>query len=69
MKSGRIKLVDYLLILPLWCLLMLIRFIALMISYPLIKRMGYGVNFKQCIVLSYSALRGAVGLCLALIVK
>ena len=44
--NSHIGLNDYLLVLPLWCLLLLIRFIVLMVSYPLITRMGYGVNFK-----------------------
>lgn len=44
-----------------------IRFGLLFISWPLLKKMGYGLSFKQLILLAYAGLRGAVGLTLALI--
>ena len=37
--------------------------------YPALKRMGYGTNWKEAIVMVWGGLRGAVGLALALIVK
>jgi NhaP-type Na+/H+ or K+/H+ antiporter len=46
----------------------LIRFFLIFISWPLLKKMGYGLSFKQLILLAYAGLRGAVGLTLALIV-
>jgi len=36
--------------------------------YPLMKKIGYGISFKDSIVLWWGGLRGAVGLALALIV-
>lgn len=36
---------------------------------PLLNVSGYKVNFKQVLLLTYAGLRGAVGLCLALVVK
>ncbi len=35
---------------------------------PLLKRFGYGVTAKEFVVLVYGGLRGALGLCLALLV-
>ena len=36
--------------------------------WPILKRIGYGLNFKQIVLCSYAGLRGAVGMSLALIV-
>ena len=37
-------------------------------TYPVLKRLGYGITWKHAVILSYGGLRGAVGLTLALIV-
>ena len=42
---------------------------GIFLSLPLLNLSGYKLNIKQVILLSYSGLRGAVGLTLALIVK
>ena len=36
---------------------------------PLMRLTGYSFNMRQVVLLTYSGLRGAVGLCLALAVK
>jgi len=36
---------------------------------PILKKCGYGVSMKEIVVMAYGGLRGAVGLCLALMVK
>jgi len=46
----------------------LIRALVILIFYPLMRRAGYGLPKKDAIVVWYGALRGAVGLALALIV-
>ena len=46
-----------------------IRFLGLFMLMPCMKLTGYGFTIKHVTLLSYSGLRGAVGLCLALIVK
>jgi sodium/hydrogen exchanger 10/11 len=46
-----------------------IRFSMIMLFWPLLNRLGYGMSFKQVLLGSYAGLRGAVGLALALIVK
>ena len=62
---------------PIWVLqlvalyvcLHIIRFLGLVMLLPLMRLSGYSFNMKQVLLLTYSGLRGAVGLCLALIVK
>lgn len=40
----------------------------LLIVFPLLKRTGYGFDERLYILLNWSALRGSVGLCCALII-
>lgn len=56
-------------LLGLYVLLHVIRFVGLLMMLPLMNLTGYEINVKQVFLLAYSGLRGAVGLCLALIVK
>jgi NhaP-type Na+/H+ or K+/H+ antiporter len=59
---------------PLWVLqlfglyifLHIIRFVGLVMLMPLLRLTGYEFGWKEVILLTYSGLRGAVGLCLAL---
>ena len=53
----------------LYICLHIIRFLGLVMLSPLMRLSGYSFNMKQVLLLTYSGLRGAVGLCLALIVK
>ncbi len=46
----------------------IIRAIMIVLFYPLMKKFGYGLNKKEATVLWYGALRGAIGLALALVV-
>lgn len=39
------------------------------VLYPLLRRFGYGLDWKESIILTWSGLRGAVSLSLALSVK
>ncbi|KFK43712.1 hypothetical protein AALP_AA1G163100 [Arabis alpina] len=43
--------------------------ISYKVLYPLLRRFGYGLNWKESIILTWSGLRGAVSLSLALSVK
>lgn len=45
-----------------------VRAIVIAVSYPFMKNAGYGLPVKDAIVVWYGALRGAIGLALALIV-
>ncbi len=46
----------------------IVRAIVILVLYPLMKRIGYGLPKKDAIVVWYGALRGAIGLALALMV-
>ncbi|KAL4516515.1 hypothetical protein Ndes2526A_g05070 [Nannochloris sp. 'desiccata'] len=52
----------------LWLFLVAIRTAMVVLFYPLLRLGQYGINWKDGIVLSWSGLRGAVGLTLALII-
>jgi len=52
----------------LWLFLIAIRAAMVVLFYPLLRLGQYGINWKDGIVLSWSGLRGAVGLTLALII-
>ncbi len=47
----------------------IIRALMITILYPLLKRSGYGLSKREAVILSWGALRGAVGLTLALMVS
>ena len=50
----------------LFLLLLAIRFFLLFAFYPLISKIGIGTSWQEAVFMSYSGLRGAVGLALAL---
>ncbi|MBL4658341.1 MAG: sodium:proton antiporter, partial [Flavobacteriales bacterium] len=60
---------DYLLLLIIYVGIHLVRMVVIAMFYPIMKRTGYGLPRKDAIVVWYGALRGAIGLALALIVK
>lgn len=47
----------------------IIRYVTIMILYPIMKRSGYGLNRKESIILTWGGLRGALGMTLALMVS
>ena len=47
----------------------LFRYTTIMILYPIMKRLGYGLNKKESIILTWGGLRGALGMTLALMVS
>ncbi|HIN39118.1 MAG TPA: cyclic nucleotide-binding domain-containing protein, partial [Flavobacteriales bacterium] len=59
---------DYLLLLIIYVGIHVVRAIVILMFYPFMKRTGYGLPKKDAIVVWYGALRGAIGLALALIV-
>ncbi len=59
---------DFIILLILYIGIHVARAAMLAILYPFMKRSGYGFDFKDLVVTWYGALRGAVGLALALIV-
>ena len=59
---------DVALVFASYAILHVIRFILTVAFWPCLHSSGYSVNFRQVVLISYSGLRGAVGLSLALIV-
>lgn len=50
-------------------LLHVIRFLVNLMFWPCLRRMGYGMTFKEVLLTTYAGLRGAVGMSLALMVS
>ena len=51
-----------------YILMIMARMLMILTFYPFLRKSGYGVNKKELVVLIYGGLRGALGMCLALIV-
>ena len=51
-----------------YAMLHVVRFIVIMTFYPCTRRMGYGLSLKECAIMWFGGLRGAVGLALGLLV-
>lgn len=56
-------------LLLIYAFLNLFRYATIMILYPIMKRLGYGLNKKESIILTWGGLRGALGMTLALMVS
>lgn len=69
LESDNITYVDWLKLLGLFVILMLIRGVVVLLSYPILSKYAYGFSWQQAVILVYGGLRGAVGLALALIVN
>lgn len=59
---------DFLLLAIFYIGIHLVRAIVMLVLYPIMKNAGYGLPKKDAIIVWYGALRGAIGLALALIV-
>jgi len=69
MADNEIGTDDYLKLCGIYIVLHFIRFFCILLFWPCLRRMGYGMSFKQVILCTYAGLRGAVGLSLALMVQ
>jgi len=67
-SSDTISSQDWAYACALWALLLVIRVVMVIIFFPLLQRGSYGLIWRDCVVLSWAGLRGAVGLTLALTV-
>lgn len=47
----------------------LIRFAMIMLLYPVMKRLGYGLTRRESVILTWGGLRGALAMTLALMVS
>ena len=52
-----------------WFLMLILRALMILTFYPILKNLGYGLTKKEFVVLIYGGLRGALGMCLALIIN
>ena len=59
---------DYIKLLGIFVTLNILRLCMILMFYPILSRIGYGMNFRQVILCAWAGLRGAVGLSLALMV-
>jgi NhaP-type Na+/H+ or K+/H+ antiporter/CRP-like cAMP-binding protein len=62
--SGR----DVVNLLLLYVAIHVVRAVMIALFYPLLRRFGYGIAPKDTVILWWGALRGALGLCLCLVV-
>ncbi|CAN6549729.1 unnamed protein product [Malus baccata var. baccata] len=60
---------SWLYLLLLYVYVQVSRFIVVAVSFPLLRYFGYGLDWKEAIILIWSGLRGAVALSLSLSVK
>ena len=60
---------DYLKLIGIFITLNFLRFLMILMFYPILCRIGYGMNLKQVVLCAWAGLRGAVGLSLALMVS
>jgi len=59
---------DVLNLFVLYGIINVVRALMIAMFYPLLKRFGYGITPKETVILWWGALRGALGLCLCLVV-
>lgn len=67
-EEEHIKPSDYFRMVVFFFLMILGRYLMIMTFWPLVKRYGYPISKSELIVLVYGGLRGALGLCLSLMV-
>ena len=53
----------------LYILLLAIRFVSIILFFPVMRKQGYGFTLRECIMTWWGGLRGAVGLTLALTIR
>lgn len=67
--TERINAWDWVYLLLLYVAIHIIRGFAVLLLSPMLAHLGYGMTWKEMVVLTYSGLRGAVGLALALLLR
>lgn len=56
-------------IIPVFIGLNLIRYLMILVFMPILKRNGYGLNWREFVILGWGGLRGALGMSMALMVN
>lgn len=67
-KVPPIDFTDVVKVAAAYILLHFIRFFMILLFWPILRKIGYGMTFNQVLLASYAGLRGAVGMSLALMV-
>jgi len=67
-KQTQFTGVDFIILLIIYIAIHIVRAIVVLMLYPFMRKIGYGLTRDDAYVLWYGALRGAIGLALALIV-
>lgn len=67
-NSPAISFIDIWKVIAGYILLHLIRFLMILLFWPILRKIGYGMTFNQVLLGTYAGLRGAVGMSLALMV-
>lgn len=62
---GGIDSVDWGSLFGLFAWITLVRAMMILLSYPLLQRMGYGLNWREAVVMVHGGLRGAVSILLS----
>jgi NhaP-type Na+/H+ or K+/H+ antiporter len=65
----KVSRLDWLLVVVLYFVLMLVRSVTLIVLFPFLSRIGHGCTRNEAVFMSWTGLRGAVGMALALIVE
>ena len=60
--------IDFLVLALIYLVIHLVRMVNIVALYPIMRRTGYGLPKKDAVVVWWGALRGAIGLALALVV-
>lgn len=66
--SKSLQLRDWMYLLLLYMIINIVRGVIVLILYPILKRLGYGINLKECLIVIWSGCRGGINLVLALVV-
>lgn len=66
-ESSELDTKDYWILFVLFPLTYFIRFIVLLVHYPILKYFGYGLTWKELIVLCFAGMKGVISVALALI--
>ena len=67
-NKVELEYIDYLKLIGTYVILHAIRFLLIFICWPILSKLGNGMSLKQVFLTSYAGIRGAFGICLALMV-
>mmetsp|Transcript_33607 Transcript_33607/g.81286 ORF Transcript_33607/g.81286 Transcript_33607/m.81286 type:complete len:1009 (-) Transcript_33607:31-3057(-) len=67
LASEYIRMVDFLWLILLYASMMAIRFLVLLLCFPILRVTGLGCGFRELVVLWWAGLRGSVGMALAIL--